>query len=55
VKQILSMAEPSVTHDYSVIPAVTVDIPSSSDMTLIRQLPGIESIQEDGIMSINYE
>ncbi|KAG8696030.1 subtilisin-like serine protease [Ceratobasidium sp. 394] len=44
----------SVVYDYSLIPAAAMTL-GQDDMNLVRGWPGIKSIEQDGIMSINYE
>ncbi|QRV89191.1 Serine protease [Ceratobasidium sp. AG-Ba] len=48
-------SESSVTHDYDIIPAATIVVGDSKDMMLIQGAPGVESIEHDGIVSLDYE
>ncbi|KAF8593903.1 hypothetical protein BDV93DRAFT_516207 [Ceratobasidium sp. AG-I] len=45
---------PSITHIYTIIPAFAAFL-RGLDLDLIRRLPSIEYIEQDGTMSIDYE
>ncbi|QRV74426.1 Serine protease [Ceratobasidium sp. AG-Ba] len=48
-------SELSVTHDYDIIPAATIVVSDPKDMMVIQGAPGVESIEHDSIVSLDYE
>ncbi|KAG8791156.1 subtilisin-like serine protease [Ceratobasidium sp. 428] len=45
----------TIVYDYDVIPAIAVNLMSVQDINIVRQHSGVESIEHNGIVSIEYE